>query len=121
MIRPRLGILASLALLASLSPALAHALLDHSLPAVGSTIHKSPAQVEFWFTAEIEPHFSSVRVLDSNGHNVDRGDAAVNAGDKKALTVSVRPLSRGKYKVVWQVVSTDSHKTAGSFSFTVAP
>jgi copper resistance protein C len=121
MIRPRLVILASLALLASLSPALAHAVLSHSLPAVGSTVSKSPAQLKLWFSEEIEPHFSSVHVLDSSGHEVDKGDAAVSAGDNRVLTVSIPPLSRGKYKVVWQVVSTDTHKTAGSFTFIVSP
>jgi copper resistance protein C len=35
--------------------------------------------------------------------------------------VSLRPLSPGSYKVVWRVLSVDTHTTEGSFSFSVAP
>jgi methionine-rich copper-binding protein CopC len=97
------------------------AFLAHADPPVGSTVHGSPAQLKLWFSEEVESAFSSIRVLDASGKQVDKDDRAVNPSDKTLLTVSVPRLLPGKYKVVWQVVSVDTHKTEGNFTFTVAP
>jgi methionine-rich copper-binding protein CopC len=35
------------------------------------------------------------------------------------MRVSVKPLSAGIYKVNWRAVSTDTHKTEGSFAFSL--
>jgi methionine-rich copper-binding protein CopC len=37
------------------------------------------------------------------------------------LHVPLTKLAPGIYKVVWRVVSVDSHVTDGDFKFTVAP
>ena len=64
----------SLLMLLAFAPAMmfvslagAHAFLDHATPAVGSVVHGAPAQVRLWFTQELEPAFSSVRVFDRSG------------------------------------------------------
>lgn len=101
-------------------PAGAHAFLDHALPAVGSTVHAVPGAVRLWFTEEIEPAFSSVRVQDSSGKQVDRGDSRVDAADPRVLTASLPSLAPGTYRVVWRVVSVDTHVTQGDFTFDVA-
>jgi methionine-rich copper-binding protein CopC len=49
------------------SSALAHAFLDHALPAVGSTVQDSPHEIRLWFTQRLEPAFSKARVLDKTG------------------------------------------------------
>jgi methionine-rich copper-binding protein CopC len=100
-------------------PAFAHAFPDHSVPAVGGTIAQSPAEIRIWFTQKLEPSFSNIEVLDASGARVDRDDATVDAQDPTLLRVSVKPLAAGTYKVVWHVVSTDTHTTDGNFSFTV--
>jgi methionine-rich copper-binding protein CopC len=99
----------------------AHAMLDHASPAVGNTVHAAPAQVKLWFSEEIEPAFSSLRVLDASGKEVDKRDKVVSPADRTLLTVSVPVLPPGTYKVLWRVVSVDTHKTEGDFTFTVAP
>ena len=103
------------------SPARAHAFLDHATPAVGSTVHGSPARVDLWFTQELEPAFSTVRVLDQGNHRQDRGDAKVAAGDATLLQVSLPQLAPGRYRVEWRVISVDTHVTEGDFTFVVAP
>src|SRR5258708_35586273 len=113
-IRPLPAIAVFAAILGGASAASAHASLAHADPAVGRTVHGSPVQLKLWFSEEIESAFSSVRVLDASGKQVDKHDKAVNASDKTLLTVSVPPLLPGKYKVVWQVVSVDTHKTEGN-------
>jgi len=101
-------------------PADAHAFLDHATPAVGSTIHASPAQVKLWFTQELEPAFSTVQVSDANGKRVDKGDPQLDHGDATLLTVPVPPLAPGRYRVRWRVLSVDTHATEGDYTFDVA-
>ena len=110
-----------LALVAMATAASAHAFLDHASPRVGGTVHGSPAVVKLWFTQELEPAFSTVRVLDQAGKQVDRGDPHADGRDRAVLQVSVPPLPAGHYRVVWRVVSVDTHVTEGDFSFEVAP
>ena len=103
------------------STARAHAFLDHAAPAVGSTVRAPPSQVRLWFTQPLEPAFSTVRVVDRSNTRVDRGDARVDARDGTTLQVSVPALAPGRYRVVWRVLSVDTHVTEGDFSFDVAP
>jgi methionine-rich copper-binding protein CopC len=102
-------------------PASAHAFLDRAVPAVGSAVHLAPTEVRLWFTQKLEPAFSSVRVLDRNGSRVDRGDARVDAADATVLRVSLPALAPGAYRVIWRVLSVDSHVTEGDFTFDLAP
>lgn len=99
----------------------AHAFLDHAAPAVGSTVHGPPATVKLWFTQELEPAFSTIKVLDRDGKQVDKGDKEVDASDRTLLRISLPPLPPGTYRVVWRVLSVDTHVTEGDFTFDVAP
>ena len=99
----------------------AHAFLDHAVPAVGSQVHGTPAQVKLWFSEKVEPALSRVQVFDEAGHEVDRRDVRSDAGDAAALVVSLPALKGGKYKVVWRAVSVDTHVTNGSFGFEIVP
>lgn len=101
--------------------ALAHAFLDHASPAVGSQVRGAPTTVTLWFTEEIEPTFSSVKVLDAHGQEVDRGDKGTDRSDPTALRVGLKPLGPGAYRVEWRAVSVDTHVTTGDFTFTVQP
>jgi hypothetical protein len=101
------------------APAAAHAFLDHALPAVGSTVHASPPVVRLWFTEELEPVFSTVRVLDRNDKQVDAGDSHVESSDSTVLGATVPALAPGTYRVVWRVVSIDTHVTEGAYTFDV--
>jgi hypothetical protein len=48
--------------------------------------------------------------------------AAADPNDKSALVVRfAEPLRPGTYKVNWRVISADTHKVKGSFSFQVRP
>jgi len=102
-------------------PAAAHAFLDHALPAVGSAVHGPPPQVKLWFTQQLEPAFTSIRVSDQSGKQVDKGDPQVDAGDATLLRVSLPPLGPGTYRVTWRALSVDTHVTEGDFTFEVAP
>jgi methionine-rich copper-binding protein CopC len=101
--------------------AFAHAFLDRALPAVGSTVHGPPAEVKLSFTQRLEPAFSTLRVLDARGKQVDAKDKRVDGDDATVLRVSLPKLAPGKYRVLWRVLSVDAHSTTGDYTFEVAP
>jgi len=108
-----------LGVLALGTSALAHAFVDHADPKVGSTVGNAPATVSIWFTQEPEPAFSRIEVYDSEGKQIDKKDTRADEKDAKELVVSLPDLPPGTYKVVWHVLSIDTHKTQGDFKFTV--
>ncbi|HYC13954.1 MAG TPA: copper resistance protein CopC [Stellaceae bacterium] len=114
-------ILALPALLLGAPVALAHAFLDRAVPAVGSTVHQPPTEVRLCFTEAIEVALSSARVEDAAGHTVSTGPAKPDASDRQVLVVPMGTLPPGSYKVIWRVLSVDTHVTTGDFRFTVAP
>lgn len=99
----------------------AHAFLERAEPRVGSTVRTPPTQVRLWFSERLEPAFSTVRVVNGAGEQVDKGDAQVESSVPKQLRVSLPPLSPGTYKVIWRVLSVDTHVTEGTFTFRIAP
>src|SRR3974377_950589 len=105
-------------LLAALSntAAHAHALLDHASPLVGSTVASAPREVSLTFTQNLEAAFSSVQVTGANGARVDQGKPQISG---HTMRVGLKSLSQGTYRVRWQALSVDTHKTEGSFTFSV--
>ena len=97
----------------------AHAFLKDANPGVGSTIQTSPSEVRIRFTENIEPAVSSVQVLDASGTEVDKRDLHLDRSDHALLHISLPQLGVGTYKVVWRVVSVDTHVTNGNFTFRV--
>ena len=112
---------ALLVLLAGAGGARAHAFLERAEPRVGSTVRTPPAEVKLWFTERLEPAYSRVQVVGEGGERVDRADALVDRDNRALLRVSLASLAAGSYKVVWRVVSVDTHVTEGEFTFRVAP
>jgi methionine-rich copper-binding protein CopC len=111
---------AFLILLADSAQLEAHAFLQRAEPCVGSTVQTSPSEVRIRFTENVEPAVSSVQVLDASGKEVDKRDVHLDRSDHAMLEVSLPRLTAGTYKVVWRVVSVDTHVTNGSFTFQVS-
>jgi len=97
----------------------AHAFLQRAEPGVGSTAQIAPAEVRIWFTENIEPTLSTIQVFAASGKEVDKHDLHLDRSDNALLHVSLPRLGAGTYKVVWRVVSVDTHVTNGSFTFRV--
>ncbi len=115
----RLAAWAALCLALGLGHASAHAFLKTASPGVGSTV-PPPGEVSIGFTQDVEPAFSSIAVLDASGASVSAG-AVHSGGDGARLAVALKPLAAGTYTVRWRATSVDTHKTEGSYSFTVRP
>jgi methionine-rich copper-binding protein CopC len=97
--------------------ALAHAALHHASPEAGSTVSDPPHEVTLTFTETLEAAFSSAEVMDSSGMRVDEGEAQVNGN---MIRIALRALSPGSYRVLWRAVSVDTHRSEGSFTFSVS-
>jgi methionine-rich copper-binding protein CopC len=110
-----------LAILTIATSAFGHAFLDRSEPRVGATVAKAPSAVTIWYTQQPEPAFSRIQVYNSEGKQVDNKDTHADDKDAKELIVSLPDLPAGTYKVVWHVLSVDTHKTQGDFKFIVQP
>jgi methionine-rich copper-binding protein CopC len=108
-----------LIILAGTAQVEAHAFLRDAEPGVGSTVQASPNEVRIRFTEDIEPAFSSIQVFDASGKEVDKHDVHLDRSDRAMLHVSLPRLGAGIYKVVWRVVSVDTHVTNGNFTFRI--
>jgi methionine-rich copper-binding protein CopC len=107
-----------LALFASTSVALAHAFLNHANPGAGATLHTSPRVVALEFSEELEPTFSGAAVTDSTGRDVA---ASPSTATGARMEVKLKALKPGSYRVSWHALSVDTHRTEGSFTFTIRP
>ncbi len=106
-------------LLVAAVPAFAHAHLDHAVPAMSGTVAQAPAQLELFFTEGVVPHFCRVELLDPHGKQVKTGAPETAKGNTSELLVALPKLAAGTYTVDWHATSEDSHKTKGSYKFTV--
>ena len=102
--------------------AFAHAFLDHAVPGVGGAVSGSPSELKLTFSQSLAPAFASVQIATADGAPVLAGKATPDPSDAATLHVRLgQPLKPGVYKVTWHVVSVDTHRTEGTYSFTVTP
>jgi len=64
-----------------------HAFVINSSPSQSQSIPKSPQQVNVFFSEPVDLRFSHLKVLDSNGKQVDKGDVHHLQNDESSLTV----------------------------------
>ncbi|WP_297296270.1 copper resistance protein CopC [uncultured Methylovirgula sp.] len=99
--------------------AFAHAFLDHAVPSVGTTMGSSPVELELTFTEDIVPAFSGVRVSGPSGA-VAIGSPVFGPANSLHVRL-IHALKPGTYSVSWHVVSVDTHRTQGTYKFTISP
>jgi methionine-rich copper-binding protein CopC len=114
--RATIVVIIPLLLLLAAGEASAHAFLDHAEPRVGNTVATAPREVTLWFTQKLEPAFSTITVTNSAGQRVDSGKTRVSGNQ---MSVSLRFGGAGTYRVNWRVLSVDTHRTDGNFTFRV--
>lgn len=112
--------LCTLAAISGASPAFAHAHLTTSDPASGSVLQKAPKMLLLTYTEDLDVAFCAVTVTDSMGMNDTAGKPQPVPGHPNEMQVPLNIQMAGKITVAWHALSTDTHKTQGSFSFTVA-
>jgi len=111
--------LALVACIVTGTPAAAHAVLQQAEPRVESTLKRAPEEVRLYFSERLEPAYSTIRVMNDHGTQVDRRDSHVDRANPVLLRASVPPLPPGTYKVIWRVLSIDADVTEGGFTFRI--
>jgi len=97
-----------------------HAFVLNSSPSQSESLPASPQQVNVFFSEPVDLRYSHLKVLDSNGKQVDRGDVHYLQNDESTLTVSVPSLKDGTYTVSTNVLSQiDGHVTDNAFVFAI--
>ncbi len=114
-----LKIAASLAFSLAATQAFAHAQLEKATPSVGGAV-APPSEIRLEFSEGVEPRFSKVTLTAPGGGEVTLGAPKVEGAHDAVLIVPIpNPLSPGAYTVHWHAVSVDTHRTQGTFEFTV--
>lgn len=118
----RLGpVLAAMVALLSTTPAAAHSLLLGSTPAPNAVVTASPPYVTLRFNNRIEKRLSRVRLVDERGVVAVAPIARADGESAESVLAAVPPLTPGRWRVEWQVFSTDGHVVSGSYGFRLAP
>jgi len=106
----------------ALATAQAHARLESAVPPADGTVTYSPNEIRLTFSEPVEPALTGIALTDAAGKKVATGKAAVDPKNGAVLVVPLpQPLAPGTYKVAWHAVAADSHKTTGTFGFTLKP
>jgi len=95
--------------------ALAHSRLQRAEPPVESNLKRPPSEVKVYFTERLEPAYSTVRLNDEHGVQVDRQDSHVDPSNPRLLRAKLQLLEHGAYSVIWRVLSVDGKVTEGRF------
>ena len=113
---------AALFLLTALPTAsLAHAALQGASPPPGATVQSAPDTLALLFSEAVEARFCRVDVVSQTGAAEVAGSWHADPADAKRLLVPVTRLDPGTYTVRWQAMSVDTHRSHGTYHFTVAP
>jgi methionine-rich copper-binding protein CopC len=104
---------------AATGQAFSHAHLKSAAPAPGSTVAAAPTELDLTFMEGVNLKFTGVKVTGPAKALVQTGEAKLMGGDTTLMVPLSGPLAPGDYAVAWHALSADSHKTNGSYTFTV--
>jgi methionine-rich copper-binding protein CopC len=97
----------------------AHARLQGSVPADGSTVAVAPTELRLQYGEPVEAAMSTVAIAGPGGAALTGGPVAADKADARTLVVSLPKLPPGGYRVDWKTVGRDGHVTRGQIRFTV--
>ncbi len=99
-------------------PALAHSVIEGSLPPANASLESPPQDLVLRFSEPVDASFSSITVLDRDGRQVSA--RPIFARDGRQVAVPLAKLGHGVYTVRWRVLSAvDGHTTTGFYAFAV--
>jgi copper resistance protein C len=109
----------SLALVGT-NAAFAHAHLLSEKPADKATVSTAPTVLMLKFSEGVALGFTGVKVTGPGMTVIATGTGSLDPKEDSLLTIPVSgKLAAGLYTVAWHALSTDGHKTSGTYSFTV--
>ena len=116
------AVLLGTALLAAPIPAFAHPRLRSAQPPVGGSVHGGVQDIRIAYSEGVEPQFCQVAIMGPDGKPVEAAKPAADPAEAGVLVVHLaQALPPGAYQVRWRATGVDTHKTDGSYGFTVTP
>jgi copper resistance protein C len=98
----------------------AHAAMTKSSPSNGAMLSSPPALIQAWFSDDVTPSGSYLRLYDARNTLIASGGVDPKVSSHTALRLVPPRLGPGAYLVRWHVVATeDNHVTEGYFRFSV--
>jgi putative copper export protein/methionine-rich copper-binding protein CopC len=116
----RTALTALVALIALPAPALAHAHLQGTKPAAGTTLSVAPRELVLTFSEAPALAMSALRLIGPDSVAIALGPATHDAGVRTLSANIVGALAAGRYTVEWQTAGDDGHVQHGSYQFVIA-
>lgn len=105
--------------MSSIPLAYAHPFIVNSNPSQSSSVSTGINQIVIHYSETVEIEFSAIKVLDSNGNQIDNKDTKY-VSNESTLEVTTPPLKDGIYTVTSKVLSkVDGHLVDEAFVFGV--
>lgn len=104
---------------AASSGSLAHTKLTSASPPANATVKSGLTGIKLVFSEEIEPSLSAVELKDAAGAVISTSKGT-NACEANICALTIAPLKAGDYRVIYHVLSPDSHVVDGSYGFHIA-
>ena len=103
------------------SSAFAHTHLLSSVPASGAVV-PAAGPLKITFSEGVEVSLSKFELIGADGKPVADIAASLDPNSNKIVVIETKaPLPAGTYTVHWHAVAVDTHRTVGTYSFTVKP
>ena len=97
----------------------AHPFTEETIPSLSSNAPIGTSEIIAFFSEPVDINFSEIKVLDSNGNQIDNKDTNYFE-DELSLIVTTPPLEDGVYTVTTKVLSkVDGHLVPSAFLFAV--
>jgi len=99
----------------------AHAFVTKSDPAQGQSLATQPYKIDVYFSDPVDIRYSQLKVLDSNGNEIQEKDQHYINNDQTTLSVSLPSgLEDGIYTITTKVLDqTDGHVTKDAIVFAI--
>jgi len=99
--------------------AFAHAKLQTSMPANGTSVSPAPTELRLQYNEPVEVAMSTVKITGPGDAAVATDKIAADPSDDKTLVQPLPRLAAGDYRVQWTTMGHDGHHTKGEIRFTV--
>ena len=97
----------------------AHPFTERTIPNLASNSPTGTTEIIAFFSEPVDINFSEIKVLDSNGNQIDNKDTSYYEGEL-SLVVTTPPLEDGVYTASTKVLSkVDGHLVPNAFLFAV--
>ena len=116
-----IALVSSIILIPNIPNSYAHAFVTKSDPAPSQSLSAPPSKIDVYFSDPVDIRYSEIKVLDSDGNQIQENDQHYINGSQLSLSVSLPPnLKNGIYTISTKVLDqTDGHVTEDAFAFGV--